>query len=112
MQVKTINNDIWNIVQVVYFNNNNIDGLIDLVGTYAVKRKTTQIIQNNANSSNNIYYIYELDNNYNFENAINYFDNQRAKNNGNIEKGQFINKYIEHSESIQIIFNEPVIGGA
>jgi hypothetical protein len=112
MQVKTLNNDLWNIGDVVYFDNNNIDGIIDLVGTYAVKKKTTQMYQNNADDSLQILYTYELDNNYNFENLINYFDNQRAKTIGNIQEGQFINKYIEHAETINIIFDEPIIGGA
>lgn len=112
LQVKTINNDLWNVGELVYFNNNNTEGLVDLVGTYAVKKKTTQIFQNNADSTSQIFYIYELDNNYNFENEINYFDNQRAKTIGNIQEGQFINKYIEHTETMQIIFDEPVIGGA
>lgn len=112
LQVKTINNDLWNVGQLVYFDNSNTEELIDLVGTYAVKKKTTQIYQNNADSTSQIFYIYELDNNYNFENLINYFDNQRAKTIGNIQEGQFINKYIEHTETMQIIFDEPVIGGA
>lgn len=112
LQVKTINNDLWNVGELVYFDNTNTEGLVDLVGTYAVKKKTTQIFQNNADSTSQIFYIYELDNNYNFENEINYFDNQRAKTIGNIQEGQFINKYIEHTETIQIIFDEPVIGGA
>lgn len=112
MQVKTLNKDLWNIGEIVYFNNNNIDGLIDLVGTYAVKKKTTQMYQNNADDSLQVFYTYELDNNYNFENLINYFDNQRAKTIGNIQEGEFINKYIENTEAINIIFDEPVIGGA
>lgn len=112
LQVKTINNDLWNVGELVYFNNNNTEGLVDLAGTYAVKKKTIQIFQNNADSTSQIFYIYELDNNYNFENEINYFDNQRAKTIGNIQEGQFINKYIEHTETMQIIFDEPVIGGA
>ena len=112
MQVKTLNKDLWKIGEIVYFDNNNIDGLIDLVGTYAVKKKTTQMFQNNADDSLQVFFTYELDNNYNFENLINYFDNQRAKTIGNIQEGQFINKYIENTETINIIFDEPVIGGA
>jgi hypothetical protein len=112
LQVKTINKDLWKIGEIVYFDNNNIDGLIDLVGTYAVKKKTTQMYQNNADDSLQVFFTYELDNNYNFENLINYFDNQRAKTIGNIQEGQFINKYIENTEAINIIFDEPVIGGA
>ncbi len=112
LQVKTLNKDLWNVGQLVYFDNNNIEGIFDLVGNYAVKKKTIQMFQNNADSTSQIFYTYELDNNYNFENLINYFDNQRAKTIGNIQEGQFINKYIENTETINIIFDEPVIGGA
>lgn len=109
LQVKTINKDLWNIGEIVYFDNNGNNGIIDLVGTYAIKKKTTQMYQNNADDSLQVFYIYELDNNYNFENLINYFDNQRAKTIGNIQEGQFINKYIENAETINIIFGEPII---
>lgn len=112
LQVQTINKDLWNIGDIVYFNNGNEDAIIELTGNYAVKKKTTQMYQNNADDSLQVFYTYELDNNYNFENLINYFDNQRAKTIGNIQDGQFINKYIENTETINIIFNEPVIGGA
>ena len=112
LQVQTINKDLWNIGDIVYFNNGNEDAIIELTGNYAVKKKTTQMYQNNADDSLQVFFIYELDNNYNFENLINYFDNQRAKTIGNIQEGQFINKYIENTETINIIFNEPVIGGA
>lgn len=112
MQVKTLNKDLWNIGEIVYFNNGNEEAIIELTGNYAVKKKTTQMYQNNADDSLQIFYTYELDNNYNFENLINYFDNQRAKTLGNIKEGQFINKYIENTETINIIFDEPVIGGA
>lgn len=112
LQVQTINKDLWNIGDIVYFNNGNEDAIIELTGNYAVKKKTTQMYQNNADDSLQVFFTYELDNNYNFENLINYFDNQRAKTIGNIQEGQFINKYIENTETINIIFNEPVIGGA
>ena len=112
LQVKTINNDIWEVGQVVYFDNNNVEDLKDLSGNYAIKKKTIQIIQNNADSTNNTFYIYEMNNNFNFENAVNYFDNQRAKTIGNIQEGQFINKYIENIETMTITFEEPIIGGA
>lgn len=107
LQVKTINNDIWEVGQIVYFNSGS--NLNEIEGIYAVKKKTMQIYQNNADGTSQIFYIYELNNNYNFENAINFFDNQRAKTIGNIQEGQFINKYIENTETIQIIFDEPVI---
>lgn len=111
LQVKTINKDLWQVATTVYFDNNSVEGIEDLADTYVVTKKTMQIIQNNADSTNQIIYTYELKNNYNFENEINYFDNQRAKLKGNIEEGQFINKYFENIETVQITFDTPVIGG-
>ena len=113
LQVKTLNNDLWEVGQRVYFSTNlNVNGLDDLNTSYAIKKKTIQQIQNNADNTSQIFYTYEMSNNYNFENLVNYFDNQRAKTIGNIQEGQFINKYIENKEVINIIFDEPVIGGA
>lgn len=104
LEVKTVNNDMWNIGDTCYFDNNNIEALNDLVGNYIVKSKTIQIIQNNANNTAQIFYIYELINNFNFESAVNFFDNQRAKRIGNINEGEFINRYIDFEDSINIIF--------
>lgn len=105
LEVKTINNDMWNIGDTCYFDNNNIEALNDLVGNYIVKSKTIQIIQNNANNTAQIFYVYELINNFNFESAVNFFDNQRAKQIGNINDGDFINRYIDFEDSVNIIFD-------
>lgn len=104
LQVKTLNNDMWNVGDTCYFDNNNIEDLNDLVGNYIVKSKSIQIMQNNANNTAQIFYVYELINNFNFESAINFFDNQRAKQIGNINDGEFINRYIDFEDSINIIF--------
>jgi hypothetical protein len=106
LQVKTLNNDIWELGEVVNFNFN------ELADNYLVTKKSTQIFQNNADLTNQIFYTYELKNNFNVENELNFFDNQRAKLIGNIQAGEYIDKYINYNDSIQIIFNEPVIGGA
>lgn len=111
LTVKTINNDIYNVGDIVYFDINNTNGLEDLIDNYAVKKKTTQIIQNNADGTNYIFYTYELSNNYNFEASVNYFDNQRAKQIGNIKEGDYINRYVENYKSFYITFNPPVING-
>lgn len=104
LEVKTINNDMWNVGDTCYFDNKNIEALNDLVGNYIVKSKTIQIIQNNANNKAQIFYVYELINNFNFESAVNFFDNQRAKQIGNINDGDFINRYIDFEDSVNIIF--------
>ena len=105
LEVRTINNDMWNVGDTCYFDNNDIEDLIDLVGNYIVKSKTIQIIQNNADNKAQVFYEYILVNNFNFESAINFFDNQRAKMVGNIKDGDFINRYIDFEESVNIVFN-------
>ena len=111
LKVKTLNNDMYNVGDLIFFNTNNTIGLENLIDTYAVKKKTREIIQNNSGHTNNIFYIYELSNNYNFESEINYFDNQRAKIIGNIKEGEYINRYVENYKNYNIIFNPPVING-
>lgn len=111
LTLQTINNDIYNIADTVYFDSNGVNEIKDLEGTYAVKKKTKQIIQNNADDTNHIIYTYELNNNFNFENYINYFDNQRAKLIGNIKEGEYINRYVENYKTYTITFNPPVING-
>lgn len=105
LEVKTLNNDMWNVGDTCYFDNNNIEALEDLNGSYIVKAKNTQIIQNNADNTANVFYTYTLINNFNFESAINFFDNQRAKRIGNINDGEFINRYIDFDKNVNIIFN-------
>ena len=102
---------MYNVGDKVYFNNNDTDDLVSLVDTYAVKKKTIQIIQNNASQTNTIFYTYELSNNFNFESEVNYFDNQRAKTIGNIKEGEYINRYVENYKNYNIIFNPPTING-
>lgn len=94
--VKTTQN-IWNIGQTVYFN----APLNELTTDYMVKSKKTLILPLN----NKIFYTYTLVSSFNSENAINYFDNQRSKNTGNISQGDFITRNIDLENSALIIFN-------
>ena len=105
LEVTSLNNDLWNIGDICYFDNNNINDLESLVGNYIVKSKTIRIIQNNADNTAQIFYEYVIINNFNFENAVNFFDNQRAKRIGNIKDGDFINRYIDFEKNINVIFN-------
>lgn len=105
LEVTTVNNDMWNIGEVVFFDNNGVSALEDLQTSYIVKSKTIKTIQNNADNTAQIFYEYELINNFNFESAINFFDNQRAKNIGNINDGDYINRYIDFEKSVNIIFD-------
>lgn len=95
LKVKTRKN-LWNIGEVVYFN----APINELKTTYMVKKKETNYIA----SVEDIFYSYEMVSNYNSENAINYFDNQRNKASGNIVIGDYIDRNIDIENSANIIF--------
>lgn len=86
LKVQTTKN-IWNVGQLVYFN----APLDELKKTYMVKSKEINIIS----TVEDIFYTYELSSSLNSETAINYFDNQRAKQIGNISDGKFITRNID-----------------
>ena len=46
-----------------------------------------------------------MTNTYNGEKAINYFDNQRRKQQGNLDEGQFITRNIDIEKEALIIFD-------
>ena len=74
-----------------------------LNGDYFVKGKKTKIFQNPEVIQ--IVYEYELTNSFDTENELNYFDNQRAKSNGNIAQGEYIFRNIDLESELNIIFN-------
>lgn len=96
LMVKTTQN-IWEIGQTVYFH----APLQELTTDYMVKSKETLILPIN----NKVFYTYKMVSSFNSENAINYFDNQRSKNAGNISQGDFITRNIDLENSALIIFN-------
>ena len=65
-----------------------------------VKRKDINYLVN----ADKIFYTYELTSSFNSESAINYFDNQRAKANGNIKEGQSVSRNVDIEEVANIIF--------
>ena len=91
----------WNIGEVVQFN----APIDELDTTYLVKSKTIHIIS----TVDTVFYTYEMSSNFNTENAINYFDNQRAKNNGNIGEGEYIDRNIDIENTANIIFQDRTI---
>lgn len=95
LTVKTRSN-LWNVGQRVQFN----APINDLDTEYMVKRKQINYVV----TANTIFYTYELSSSFNSESAINYFDNQRAKNNGNIGEGEFISRNVDLESSANIIF--------
>lgn len=86
--------NIWNVGQLVWFN----APLEELKKTYMVKSKEINIIS----TVDNVFYTYELSSSLNSETAINYFDNQRAKQIGNISDGKFITRNVD-------LYNEALI---
>jgi len=79
----------------------------DLKGEYLVKSKTTNIKQ--SGDFIQVTYDYVLTNSFDTENELNYFDNQRAKANGNIAQGEFISRNIDIENTALIIFDNLVI---
>lgn len=77
--------------------------LNDLTGDYLVKAKNTVVYQNEGIL--HIEYEYQLSNNFDVENEINYFDNQRAKANGNISQGEYIARNVDIESTANIIFS-------
>ena len=88
----------WNVGESVYFN----APIVDLKTNYMVKKKTIHYIA----SVDTIFYTYEMTSNFNSENAINYFDNQRAKNSGNIGAGEYIARQYDIENTANIVFHD------
>ena len=86
----------WNIGDRVYFN----APLEELTQEYMVKSKKIQRIT----TIDELFYEYELTSSFNMEQDINYFDNQRYKNNGNIGEGEFISRNIDIENTANVIF--------
>ena len=88
--------NLFNIGQIVGFN----APLDDLSTKYMVKNKQIDMYP----SINQVFYTYELSSNFNSENAINYFDNQRAKTQGNLGQGETIIRNIDLEATALIKF--------
>lgn len=98
LTLKTHNKDIFNIGDRVFFNG----PLESLKTTYLVISKEIDMIT--SGNEQLLFYTYKLSSSFNDENAINFFDNQRRKLEGNIEEGQYITRYIDIPSTTNIIF--------
>lgn len=98
LNVTTFNHDLFTIGQQVFFN----APINQLKTNYMVKSKDIQVTKTGING--NVFYTYQLCSNFDSENAINFFDNQRRKNNGNIEDDKFITRNIDIQNTANIIF--------
>lgn len=88
--------DLWNVGQRVQFN----APINELATLYMVRKKSIHRIT----TIDTIFYTYELVSSFNSETAVNYFDNQRAKANGNIGEGEYISRNIDIQSTANIIF--------
>ena len=99
LTIKTQNKDLFNVGQQVYFN---MTQLPILAQDYMIKSKEINIIK--SGNYQNVFYTYTLCSNYDSENAINFFDNQRRKKSGNIDENEFITRNIDIDNEVNIIF--------
>lgn len=97
LNIKTNNNNLYNVGEIVEFD----APINELSQQYMVKQKITTFYP----LTNDIFYQFTLTSSYNSEQAINYFDNQRAKNEGNIESGEYITRNIDIENTGNIIFD-------
>lgn len=99
LNVLTYNKDLYKVGQIVHFE----APLPELSTDYMVKSKETQIIS--PGDFSEVFYTYKLVSNFNSENAINYFDNQRNKMVGNIGQGEYITRNIDIENASLIYFD-------
>ena len=92
--------NIWEVGQRVQFN----APIEDLDTEYMVRSKKINYIANQQESTGTLFYTYELISSFNSETEINYFDNQRAKANGNIGDGEYISRNIDIENVANVIF--------
>ena len=100
LTIKTFNNNLYNVGQIVYFN----APIPELQRDYLVKSKQIQVISSDEDILN-IFYIFTLSSSFNAEKEINWFDNQRAKTEGNIGEGEFISRNIDINSKANIIWD-------
>lgn len=100
LKVQTHNNNLYEVGQVVYFN----APMTELAKDYMVKSKEISILAI-GNGTYDVFYTYELSSSFDSEKAINWFDNQRNKQLGNIEEGKYISRNIDINNTANIIWN-------
>lgn len=104
LKLQTEDKDLYSIGDRVEFKSM---PLSDLNDEYMVKKiEIKSIIVNNYEK---IFYTYELTNSFNYEDAVNFFDNQRRKATGNIKAGDFIDRNIDIENSVTLYFANPSI---
>lgn len=100
LTITTHNKDIFQIGDITYFS----APINNLSTDYMVKSKEINILAL-GNNTWDIFYTYTLSSSFNGEKAINWFDNQRNKSQGNIEDGDFISRNIDINNSTNVIWD-------
>lgn len=98
LKIKTHDIDIFELGTQVLFNG----PLDDLKTRYLVRSKQVEMIV--TGNQKLIFYTYELSSSFNDETAINFFDNQRRKLEGNLSDNDYISRYIDIPSQTNIIF--------
>lgn len=100
LTLTTHNNNLYEVGQVVNFE----APIGNLTKEYLVKSKEISILSI-GNNTWDIFYTYELSSSFNSEKAINWFDNQRNKTQGNIGEGEYINRNIDIENIANIVWD-------
>ena len=100
LTLQTHNNNLYEVGQIVYFN----APMEELTMDYMVKSKEIAILAI-GNNTYDIFYTYELTSSFDSEKAINWFDNQRNKQLGNIEEGQYISRNIDINSMANVLWD-------
>lgn len=98
LTIKTHNKDIFELGTQVLFNG----PLDDLKTRYLVRSKQVEMVV--TGNQKLIFYTYELSSSFNDETAINFFDNQRRKLEGNLSDNDYISRFIDIPSQTNIIF--------
>lgn len=98
LTIKTHDIDIFELGTQVLFNG----PLDDLRTRYLVRSKQVDMIVTDTQQL--VFYTYELSSSFNDETAINFFDNQRRKLEGNLSDNDYISRFIDIPSQTNIIF--------
>ena len=98
LSIKTHDKDIFELGTQVLFNG----PLDDLKTRYLVRSKQIDLVV--TGNQKLIFYTYELSSSFNDETAINFFDNQRRKLEGNLSDNDYISRFIDIPSQTNIIF--------
>ena len=104
LTITTKDNNLYDVGQMVYFN----APIPELAKDYLVKSKQINIIAN-GDDPVNVFYTFILSSSFNAEREVNWFDNQRNKQAGNIAEGDFISRNIDISSTANIIWDNLTI---